>query len=237
MKVDTTKPGYVVLFATVVSAVFTAGIMVLHVATAGRVERNRVLYQAKAKVELFGLGDAKRMTDQQIVQAADSRIRTRTIRDPRSGQEFELLEALDRDKDRASAQVIGRGVYVSGIGFWARIQGILALTPDLSEITGVAFLEQSETPGLGARITEDEFRRQFKGLRATPPAEGMKFIYIDGTKPSGPSDVRSGRHVNAITGATGTSSAVERFLNEDLRRFRRAAEAAGLIRPGRTTME
>ena len=38
-----------------------------------------------------------------------------------------------------------------------------------------------------------------------------------------------GRHVDAVTGATGTSTAVERFLNENIPAFRRAAKAAGLI--------
>ena len=229
MKIDTQKPGYVVIFAAGVSAVFTAGIMALHVATADRVKRNLELREARAKVELFGLGDVKAMSDQEIVTAAQRRVRTRSIADPQTGQEITLLEACDRDKDRPDAKVIARGLPISGTGFWALIRGILALTPDLREMTGVAFLEHSETPGLGARITEKEFRQQFKGLRATAPARGGKIVYVGGPRPRGPSDPRYGRYVDAITGATGTSTAVEKFINEDLRRFRRAAAAAGLV--------
>ena len=231
MRIDTTKPGYVMLFAALVGACLTAGIMTLHVATAERVRRNERVFRARAKVELFGLGDVANMSDSQIVEVADRRVASTIIRDPDTGDAVELLTAYDADKQHPGARAIGRGIFVSGIGFWARISGILAVTPDLREITGVVFLEHSETPGLGARITEKRFRDQFRGLRATAPGEGLKFIYIDATKPAGEGDPRSGRRVDAITGATGTSSAVERFINQDLRRFRRAAEAAGLVGP------
>lgn len=232
MTIDTSRPGYVILFAGLVSAVFTAGIMTLHVATAERVERNKELLQARAEVELFGLGDVRAMSDREIVETARRRIAVRAIRHPETGREFKLLEAYDPDKDSADAKIAGRGFYISGSGFWARIRGLLALKPDLTEIIGVAFLDHSETPGLGARITERAFRDQFKGLKATPPAQGGRFIYIDATGPTGPGDPRYGRHVDAITGATGTSAAVERFVNEDLRQFRGAAEAAGLVGKG-----
>ena len=138
--------------------------------------------------------------------------------------------AYDRDKDDADARVIGRAFAVSGVGFWASIEGILALSPDLQRVTGVVFLRHSETPGLGGRITERQFRDQFRrGLRATPPDAGGQYIYIGGAKPAGPGDPRWGRRVDAVSGATGTSTAVERFLNADLARFRAAVEAEGLI--------
>jgi len=235
VRLDTTRPGYVVLFAGAVSATFTAGIMALHVATAGRVRRNEKLFEARAKVEVFGLGEPQSMSDEAIIEAAESRIATRRITDPRTGRELELLEAYDRPADEPGARLIARGFAVSGVGFWARIDGIVALKPDFSEILGVAFLRHAETPGLGGRITEPQWRRRFHGLKATPPERGEKFIHIGGPAPAGEGDPRFGRHVDAITGATGTSSAVERFLNEHLGRFRRAAEAAGLLGRGVTT--
>ncbi len=66
----------------------------------------------------------------------------------------------------------------------------------------------------------------------TPPPSGRAFVYVGQTRPAGPDDPRYGRSVDAITGATQTSRAVERFVNESIGRFRRAAAAAGMIEAG-----
>ncbi len=141
-------------------------------------------------------------------------------------------------------RVLGYAFPIRGQGFWAPITGLLALSPDLSETRGIVFLEHSETPGLGGRITEGEFRDQFRPsgrangrglvLTAPRPARGRQDddapparIAIDAERPS-PGDLGYAQHVVAITGATGTSDAVEAFLNHGLESFYRAAVAAGL---------
>ena len=85
-----------------------------------------------------------------------------------------------------------------------------------SRIIGIAFYKHSETPGLGARITEPWFRDQFKGLRSFPIQGDRKIFYL---KPEGTGQGPS--ELTAITGATGTSRAVEAFLNKDLDHFLR----------------
>ena len=88
----------------------------------------------------------------------------------------------------------------------------------------MVFIEQAETPGLGGRITEDAFEQQFKGLNAAPPEQGRQYIYVARERPENRNDPRFGRSVDAITGATQTSMAVERLLNADLEQFRRAMD-------------
>ncbi|SIP87023.1 electron transport complex protein RnfG [Alkalispirochaeta americana] len=60
-------------------------------------------------------------------------------------------------------------------------------------VTGLSILRHQETPGLGARITEEEFRSRFVGLR---PAEQPVAVVNDGGT------------VDAITAATISSRAV-----------------------------
>lgn len=60
-------------------------------------------------------------------------------------------------------------------------------------VSGVSILSHQETPGLGAKITDREFRRQFEGLR---PADDPVAV------------VRDGGTVDAITAATISSRAV-----------------------------
>ena len=52
---------------------------------------------------------------------------------------------------------------LSGKGLWGGIGGYLALDEDKNTIYGVNFNHESETPGLGAKIVEPEFRNQFEG--------------------------------------------------------------------------
>lgn len=69
-------------------------------------------------------------------------------------------------------------------------------------ITGMKVLAQSETAGLGARCTEDEFKSQFKTLSANVIA------YVKG----GNAD-HTNNEIDAISGATITTNAVTEAVN------------------------
>ena len=96
-----------------------------------------------------------------------------------------------------------------GAGLWGTITAVVGLTPDCSEVTGVTFVDHNETPGLGARISEDWFKRQFRGKagRLTTVPEGTGTL--------------SSREFDAITGATITSTAVRDIMNAALAEARR----------------
>ena len=103
---------------------------------------------------------------------------------------------------------------VGGPGFWGPIQGMVGITPDATKVLGIAFFKHSETPGLGGRITETWFLDQFKDLPLYP-IEGNQNIFYLGPAGTG----KAPNELDAITGATNTSSAVEAFLNQDLDYF------------------
>jgi Na+-transporting NADH:ubiquinone oxidoreductase subunit C len=74
---------------------------------------------------------------------------------------------------------------------------------DLKTLTGIEFIKQNETPGLGGRITESWFKEQFRGKRwpLTVVPEG---------------DPAGDQEFQAITGATNTTNAVRDILNNRL---------------------
>ena len=223
------SPVYVILFAAVTSAVFTAAIASLHIVTAKTLARSKLLIRERALVELFDLGDLNTISDDQTAQLVARQIdQTMTLTDPDSGRVFQLIRAYDRSSSEGDARLIGYAFDVSGNGFWARIDGLVAVTPDLVRIKGVVFLKHSETPGLGGRITESQWRKKFKGLQITPPQPGAKYIYIGGEGPVNTADPKYARHVDAVTGATQTSAAISEFLNRNFEQFHRAAAAAGV---------
>jgi Na+-transporting NADH:ubiquinone oxidoreductase subunit C len=98
-------------------------------------------------------------------------------------------------------------VRFSGPGLWGTITGVLAVSSDLSRVLGLEIIDHNETPGLGGRIAENWFKDQFSGEKI-----------VDGRiriKGSGDSDPENGV-VDAVTGATRTSQAMEVIINESI---------------------
>ncbi len=73
-------------------------------------------------------------------------------------EHIEIFEGYCEDGD-----LIGLAVNRVGPGFQGPISLIIGIDSATLTITGVRVQEMAETPGLGARITEDWFLDQFKG--------------------------------------------------------------------------
>ncbi|MBC8387261.1 MAG: RnfABCDGE type electron transport complex subunit G [Actinobacteria bacterium] len=92
----------------------------------------------------------------------------------------------------------GYAFIASGSGYGGNIDILVGLDNSFG-IKGVSILSQTETPGLGSRITESLFTDQFKGLSLsdiTLKSEGGK--------------------IDAITGATISSRAVVNAIKEKM---------------------
>jgi Na+-transporting NADH:ubiquinone oxidoreductase subunit C len=77
---------------------------------------------------------------------------------------------------------------------------VVGFAADRQRLSGIDFLKQQETPGLGARIGEPWFKQQFKGKRGP-------FTTVGEGEPS------AENQFDAITGATITSNAVKAIVN------------------------
>ena len=86
-----------------------------------------------------------------------------------------------------------------GAGLWGPVWGYLAFADDGRTFDGAIFDHKSETPGLGAKITETPFYSQFKGRSITD--EGYFGVIKGGAKDTE-------HEVDAISGASITSGAV-----------------------------
>ncbi len=90
---------------------------------------------------------------------------------------------------------------------------MVAVDPEIRKILGIAFYHHSETPGLGGRITEEWFQKQFQERPLQVPPAGMRFFYF-----KAPGTARGPTELDAITGATETSRRLEKFLDEELKK-------------------
>nr|MBF0222521.1 Na(+)-translocating NADH-quinone reductase subunit C [Desulfobulbaceae bacterium] len=99
---------------------------------------------------------------------------------------------------------------VHGKGLYSTLYGFLALAADTKTVTGFAFYDQGETPGLGGEVDNPRWKAQWPG----------KTVYDNLWQPAirlvkggvNPADKNSVHQVDAISGATMTSRGVENLL-------------------------
>ena len=84
----------------------------------------------------------------------------------------------------------------------------------METIKGIEVLDHTETPGLGGRMTEDEFKRQFIGKKLKPKISLVREKETVGSN-----------EVHAITGASYTSKGIEDIINEAMKTFWQEMEA------------
>ena len=109
-------------------------------------------------------------------------------------------------KDEAGG-LKGFAVYSTGIGFQDKIIIMIGVDPSLSRLNSLVVLDQKETPGLGAKITDrTSFLSSWEEKDFTQP--------FSLRKPPAPSpDSLAASEVNTITGATISSEAVLNIVN------------------------
>lgn len=110
------------------------------------------------------------------------------------------------------------GVFLRGKGLWGSISAFGVVLADLQKMGGIDFIEQVETPGLGARITETEFKYYFRKLDLSGFDNGdvgIRAIKMVGQKEQ--SNVALSKNTfQAITGATQTCTGVANMVNADM---------------------
>lgn len=94
---------------------------------------------------------------------------------------------------------------INGYGLWGTIYGFLTLEKDLNTIKGISFYQHKETPGLGARIEEPQWRAQWEGKKSYDDSGN---VATGVTKAGNSKD----NWVDGISGATLTSRGVSHLV-------------------------
>lgn len=103
---------------------------------------------------------------------------------------------------------VGWAIRGVGSGYVDDISVLIGLDADAEIITGIHILQQQETPGLGDKITEESWRKQFEDKSSDKTLEVTK------QPPSDPS------HISNIAGATVSAEAVTDIVNKTIQRFK-----------------
>lgn len=96
----------------------------------------------------------------------------------------------------------------SNNGFGGKIELIIGLLMD-GTITGYKVIQQNETPGLGTKIAENKFSKQFVGLNTHSNSFELS---------------KNGGEIDALTGATISSNAVVDAVKKAVAAFNNFAE-------------
>lgn len=129
-----------------------------------------------------------------------------------SGKSYEEIKNIDCEVYKVfdnNHNLIAYSFVYNGNGFQGNIKMMIGIKPDLNNITAIEILEQSETPGLGSKVTEDPFKNQFNNLVSNPA-----ITWVKGKKPSEPNQIQ------AITGATISSKSVVAIVNNGIAKIR-----------------
>jgi len=180
---------FIVAFTVIVTAGFVAPISLAYLLTKPRVDLNEQVFLMRSVLAAAGI--PLPASPAEVVRVFGERAEEAPGKD--GGP------AYYRIKD-GSGGLSGYVFIRSGPGLWGEITAAVGFDRSLQKLTGVDFLKQSETPGLGARISEAWFREQFRGKRGplAPVAEGQS---------------AGENQFDAITGATLTTGFVKDILN------------------------
>ncbi len=124
-------------------------------------------------------------------------------------------EVVVSDKKFSIYRIISDGsvkayaIVSQGSGYQDIIRLIFGVKPDFSSIIAMKILEEKDTPGLGAKIESKEYLSQWRGKSANVT---LKLVKSPTTKPD---------EVQAITGATISSTAVLNIVNKALKKARK----------------
>lgn len=170
-------------------------------------------YRTEEK-QFFGL-KLKKIDKKDVRNVFENSITVETIAGQYNEQTEEGKELFMYYKDE---ELQGIGFIATRLGYGfnkaAEISLFVCVGPDLETIKGIEVLDHAETPGLGGRMTEDEFKRQFAGKKLKPKISIVR----------GKERVNS-NEVHAITGASYTSKGIENIINEAMETFWQRMEA------------
>ncbi len=120
-----------------------------------------------------------------------------------SSNDLIIYKVYDKELNSTDKNLLGYAIVTYASGYQGSIKILVSITPDLSKIITFRVLDHSETPGLGGNIVNQDFISQYEGLSCEKPIIVIK----------GPSN-KDNNEISAISGATISSKAVTKALNE-----------------------
>jgi electron transport complex protein RnfG len=126
-------------------------------------------------------------------------------------EEKDLTIYGGKDED---GNLVGFGILASGVGFQDKIALMLGTNTSLTKTKKMRIIEQKETPGLGAKIDDEETFLIFWENKDCSESLSLRKPAVKTPEELSPMEI------NTITGATISSESVLKIVNSALERVR-----------------
>lgn len=188
---------YIFIYVTALVLVIAVVLSAVAIGLKPKQEANKQAEKAQQILKAAGYPDIER------TKAVDF---FASVAQAKEGQEREMYSI------RCADGTNGTVVSLRGKGLWGSIWGYAVLSEDNTTVKGVSFSHKSETPGLGAKITEENFTQSFVGKRLYD--KDGNFVSVKVVPKGKGGNIAEENRVDAISGATITSKGVDKMLQE-----------------------
>ncbi|UUV18283.1 FMN-binding protein [Fusobacteria bacterium ZRK30] len=190
---------YTAVFSFVITFILVFFLALTHIVTKNRVSEYKRNYEISSILKAVGIKPKDREVQEQFKSVFNLELPTDEI---------------------MTAKIDGKDILVSkfsGKALWGTVNGIIAMEKNLKTIKGIDIISHNETPGLGGRIEEEWFLKQFQG-------ETINKDKIKVVQGSGDGNYNSNDGiVDGIVGATRTSHSIEVMINQKIKSLREEA--------------
>jgi len=218
-----------VLSICLITAIPCTILLALYFVTAPRIAEYHEIKLKKSVLDIFNIPyhteekqffslKLKKVDKKDVRNVFKKSITVETITGQYNGQTEEGKKVKELFMYYKDEKLQGIGFIATRLGYGfnkaADISLFICVSPDLETVKGIEVLDHAETPGLGGRMTEAEFKKQFVGKKLKPKISIVR----------GKERVDS-NEVHAITGASYTSKGIENIINEAMEIFWQRMEA------------
>ncbi|OHC01314.1 MAG: hypothetical protein A3H23_03520 [Planctomycetes bacterium RIFCSPLOWO2_12_FULL_40_19] len=218
-----------VLSICLITAIPCTILLALYFVTAPRIAEYHEIKLKKSVLDIFNIPyhteekqffslKLKKVDKKDVRNVFKKSITVETITGQYNGQTEEGKKVKELFMYYKDEKLQGIGFIATRLGYGfnkaADISLFICVSPDLETVKGIEVLDHAETPGLGGRMTEDKFKKQFVGKKLKP-----KISIVRGKERVGSNEV------HAITGASYTSKGIENIINEAMEIFWQRMEA------------
>ncbi|TYB32760.1 MAG: Na(+)-translocating NADH-quinone reductase subunit C [Flexistipes sinusarabici] len=101
-------------------------------------------------------------------------------------------------------------IMVYGKGLWSTLYGFLSVKSDGRTVQGLTFYQHGETPGLGGKVDNKEWKQQWNGKKLYGQSGAVRISVIKGDVDPTAEDVEF--KVDGLSGATMTTNGVDNLI-------------------------
>ncbi len=252
---NTRSPQYVIGYTVAVAVAFAVVLVLANSGTANRIRINEEAVEMRAILSALGIQVDEKAAPEDVRATFKEWMDPTSIPAPVRGIQPYTIYTGYKEGPRTGSNVLGYVFPLKGTGMWGPLYGYMAVKPDLITVLGINFYKDDETPGLGHEIRKEWFREAFVGKRYWSPKVSKSVA--DAMASAGPNDrsttldsiladptntpgfvftpvtnegsaAKTFNEVDAISGATVTTTGVKALLKDQIARFLKEMAKRGI---------